>query len=131
MLVLALTGLAPVVGCNGDGCPCCDLPRAVNDWIIEIDPAPIPDPITEYPIFIDVNVEVRSLENGTPASDGLIVTLTVSPGAFVGGGSEIQRSLLDGGTSATIQADGPGRYQLAVAVEDAGRTAWITIDVGP
>ena len=131
LLFLAITTLIPVIGCGGDGCNYCDLPRAVHDWIIEIDPAPIPEPITGYPVFIDVDVEVRSLENGTPASDGLIVTLTVSPGAFVGGESEIQRFLVDGGTSATIQADGPGSYQLAVAVEDAGRTAWITINVGP
>jgi hypothetical protein len=130
VLALALTTLAPVVGCNGDGCPCCDLPRAVHDWIVEIHSAPMPDPITDYPIFIEVGVEVRSLENGTPAPDGLRVTLTVSPGAFVDGGSEIQRTLVDSGTSATIQADGPGSYQLAVTVEDAGRTAWITINVG-
>jgi hypothetical protein len=65
------------------------------------------------------------------ASDGLTVTLTVSPGSFVGGESAIERSLMDGRTSATIQADAPGSYRLAVTVEDAGRTAWVTIDVGP
>ncbi len=131
MLIVAVASLAPLIGCGGDDCPCCDLPRAVHDWIIEIDPAPIPVPITEYPIFIEVGIEVRSLENGTLASDGLTVTLTVSPGSFVGGGSEIERPLINGRTSATVQADAPGSYLLAVTVEDAGRTAWVTIDVGP
>lgn len=131
MLVVAVTALAPAIGCDSGGCPCCDLPRAVHDWIIEIDSAPLPDPITEYPIFIDVSVVVRSLENGSLAPDGLLVTLTVSPGSFVGGGSEVERYLVDGGTSATLQADAPERYQLSVTVEGEGRTVWFVIDVGP
>jgi len=129
-VVAAVATFASVIGCDGGGCPCCDLPRGVHDWMIEIHLAPIPDPITEVPVFIEFTVEVRSLENGTPAPDGLIVTLTVSPGSFVGGESEIERSLLNGGTSATIRADGPGTYRLAVTAGDDGRTAWATINVG-
>jgi hypothetical protein len=102
----------------------------VNDWIVEIDSSPVPDPITEYPIFVDVSVEVRSLENGTPAPDGHIVTLKVSPGSFIGGVSEVERSLVGGGTSATIQADGPGSYRFSVTTEGGGRTSWIIIDIG-
>jgi hypothetical protein len=131
MLVVASVALAPVVGCDSGGCPCCDLRRGVHDWIIEIDAAPVPDPINGYPVFIDVSVEVRSLENGSPAPDGLIVTLTVSPGSFVGGGSQVERSLVEGGTSATIEADAPGSYRLSVTEDGAGRTVWIIIDVGP
>lgn len=130
MVAAALTTLAPATGCDSGGCPCCDLPRASNDWIIEIDAGLVPDPVTEYPIFIDVDVEVRSLENGGPAPDGLVVTLTVSPGRFIGGGSEVERSLVEGGTSATIQADAPGSYRFSVTVEGQGRTAWIVINVG-
>jgi hypothetical protein len=103
----------------------------VHDWIIEIDAAPVPDPITGYPVFVGVGVEVRSLENGSPAPDGLVVTLTVSPGCFVGGESRIERPLVDGGTSATIRADAPASYRFSVTEEGAGRTAWIVIDVGP
>jgi hypothetical protein len=62
MLIPVLTTLAPVIGCDSDGCPCCDLPRITLDWIIEIDTAPVPDRITEYPILIGVSVDVRSLE---------------------------------------------------------------------
>lgn len=130
MLVVALSTLSPLIGCDGGGCPCCDLPRAVNDWIIEIDFAPIPNPITEYPIFINVSVEVRSLENGTPAPDGQVVILNVSPGSFISGESEVERSLVGGGTSATIRADGPGSYRFSVTAEGGGRTSWIIIDVG-
>ncbi len=114
-LLVALTALAPVTGCDDGGCPCCDLPRELNDW----------------PVFIEVAVEVRSLENGTPAPDGQTVTLTVSPGAFVGGGSEIVRALVDGRTTATIRAEAPGSYRFAVTVDGAVRTAWTLIDVGP
>jgi hypothetical protein len=131
MLVVASVVLAPVVGCDSGGCPCCDLPRGVHDWIIEIDAAPVPEPITAYPVFVDVGVEVRSLENGAPAPDGLVVTLTVSPGSFVGGESRIELSLVAGGTSATIRADAPGSYRFSATEESAGRTAWIVIDVGP
>jgi hypothetical protein len=131
MLVVASVVLVPLVGCDSGGCPCCDLPRGVHDWIIEIDAAPVPDPINGYPVFIDVSVEVRSVENGSPAPDGLIVTLTVSPGSFVGGGSQVERSLVDGGTSATIEAVAPGSYRLSVNEDGAGRTVWIVIDVGP
>lgn len=130
MLILVLAAVAPGTGCDSDGCSCCDLPRGVNDWIIEIDAAPVPDPITGYPILIDVDVEVRSLENGTPAPDGLVVTLTVSPGSFVDGEPVVERFLVDGGTSATVQADAPGSYRVSVTVPGAERTAWITIDVG-
>jgi hypothetical protein len=131
MLVVALTVLAPVIGCDGSGCPCCELPRVAIDWIIEIDSEPVPDPITEYPIFIDVGVTVRSLENGAPAPDGLIVTLNVSPGSFVGGESEVERSLVDGGTAATLQVDAPGSYRLSVTIEGQVRTASVIINVGP
>ncbi|MEX1309729.1 MAG: hypothetical protein AB1Z65_04865 [Candidatus Sulfomarinibacteraceae bacterium] len=130
-LVAALATLAPAIGCDRGGCPCCDLPRGVHDWIIEIDAAPVPDPITGFPVFVDVSVEVRSLENGSPAPDGLVVTLTVSPGSFVGGGTQVERSLVDGGASATIRADAAGSYRLSVTEEGEGRTAWIVIDVGP
>jgi hypothetical protein len=130
-LLVALTALAPVTGCDDGGCPCCDLPRELNDWIIEIDPGPVPDPGNGFPVFIEVAVEVRSLENGTPAPDGQTVTLTVSPGAFVGGGSEIVRALVDGRTTATIRAEAPGSYRFAVTVDGAVRTAWTLIDVGP
>jgi hypothetical protein len=129
-LVVAMATLAPVIGCDGGGCPCCDLPHVQNDWIIEIHSSPVPDPITEYPVLVDVRVEVRSLENGTPAPDGQIATLTVSPGSFIGGQSVVERSLADGGATATIQADAPGSYRLSVTVEGAARTAWILIDVG-
>jgi hypothetical protein len=129
--VLALSLLVSLIGCDSGGCPCCDLPRAALDWIIEFELAPLPDPITEYPVFIDAGVEVRSLENGSPAPDGLIVTLTVSPGSFVGGGSEAARSLVAGRTSATIQVDTPGSYRFSATVEGQGRSAWIIIDIGP
>jgi len=131
MLVAALTTLAPVIGCDRGGCRCCGVPRVTLDWIVEIDAAPVPDPITEYPILIGVNVRVRSLENDGPAPDGLIVNLSVSPGSFVGGESELERSLVNGRTSATIQVDAPGSYRFSVTVEGEGRTASVIINVDP
>jgi len=69
-------------------------------------------------------------KNGSPAPDGLIVDLRVSPGSFVGGESEIEQSLLNKRTSATIQISAPGSYWFSVTVKGEGRTASVLINVG-
>lgn len=117
-------------GCSDEDCGCCDLPAATRDWLIEITLGPIPDDIVAYPVFVDVWVKVRSLENGDPATDGLILTMTVSPGAFVGGGTTVERPLQRGGASATIRAEGPGSYRLTASMEGDARTVSTTFSIG-
>lgn len=115
-------------GCSGGSG--CDLPTGVRDWLIEVDLGHIPQQVSEYPFFVDVHVQVQSLENGQTPPDGLLVHFSISPGSFSNGQTEIERPLVNGRQSATLKIDAAGSYDLTVAIDEDVRTVHTSFTVG-
>jgi len=127
IILVGLLGLL-LTGCNdGRGC---DLPSGGRDWLILVELGHIPGHISEYPFFVNVHVEVRSLETGAAPPDGLVVALTISPGSFSNGQTEIELSLVNGRQSSTLKIDTAGSYELTATIEGDGRSAHTTFTVG-
>lgn len=118
-----------LTGCN-DGCGC-DLPTTGRDWRIEVTIGHIPSNIPEYPIFVDIHVQVWDLENGGVPPDGLMVALSISPGSFTDGQTEIELPLVNGRLSSTLLIDAAGDYELTVSIEGEGRVVHTNFNVGP
>jgi len=127
VVLLGFSGLL-LSGCS-DGCGC-DLLPGTRDWFIEIDVGPIPDPVPEYPTLVHVRVDVRNLETGALPPDGLLATLSVTPGTFDNGRSEIELPLVNGRTTAILEIDRAGVYELTVSLAGEGHAAHATFNVG-
>jgi len=127
IILVGLSGLL-LTGCNdGSGC---DLPPGGRDWLIEVELGHIPSHISEYPFFVNVHLQVRSLETGNAPPDGLVVALTISPGSFSNGETEIQLPLVNGRQSSTLKIDTAGSYDLAATIEGDVRTVHASFTVG-
>lgn len=132
VFLVALAALAAALaaaGCGG-GCDCCDLPHGQQDWSVEFTVGAIPDPVPEYPVDVDVVIEVRSLENGVPAPDGFQVGLSVAPGSFIDGRTEFNAALVGGGIAVTVLAPEAGVYEVTVVLPNEARTARTSFSVG-
>lgn len=119
-----------VVGCGGDGGCGCDLPCHTNDWHVDVTFGNVPDEIPSYPIFVDVTVNLLHLETGSAPPDGMMVTLSVSPGSFDNGLTEINQPLSNGRVSAVIQIDAPAAYRLTISIPGETRTVTVALNVG-
>ncbi len=129
-VVVGFVMLVLLAGCGGDGGCGCDLPQRGRDWFIDITFSHIPDEIAEYPFFVNVGVQITNVETGSPAPDGLLVKLSISPGSFDNGQPEIQRTLINGRVSATVQADDAGVYELGILFVDESVTANKAFSIG-
>lgn len=128
--VVSFAILMSLFGCGGDGGCGCDLPRRTNDWLIDIDFSHIPDVIAEYPIHVDITVHISHLENGGPAPDGLMVTLTIEPGSFDNGLTELRQPIAGGRVSTRAQIENPGNYTLTIEIPGESFSATATFSVG-
>jgi hypothetical protein len=116
-------------GCD-DGCECCNYPRQAHDWVVDVFVGSIPEPVPAYPFDLEVMVEVRSLENGNPAPDGVVVHLSISPGSFVSGESVLEVSTVSGRATAIVRIPEAGVYELSVRPGSDAQTVRTTFEVG-
>jgi len=130
IIVVCISAMLLANGCGGDGGCGCDLPRQTNDWLVDVTFGSVPNEIASYPIFVDVIVRFTHLETGDPPPDGMMVTLSISPGSFDNGVTEIDQPCTSGHVSAVITIDNPAVYSLGVSIRGEDRTVTATLDVG-
>lgn len=119
------------VSCGGgDGGCGCDVPRRTQEWLVEIDYTGIPAEVVEYPFFVEATVHVSNIENGTPAADGTVVTLSISPGSFEDGATETNLPTAIGRVVVRIQVDAAGRYTLTVSLPGESSSVSSVFNIG-
>lgn len=127
ILLICIAAMLVLTACGDNET---NYPIGDGGWFIAIDVGRIPNGVTEYPILVDVEVEILNLDNGNPAADGSLVRLRVTPGSFDNDLPEIEKTLVDGQTTATLVISSPGSYDLEVEYPEGDSCATTCFSVG-
>jgi hypothetical protein len=123
-VVLSLVALS---GCD-ESTP--TFPIGDGGWQVVLEIGRIPNPVDEYPVFIEIEAQVINLTDGRRPSDGAILLFETSAGTYENGLNEIEIGMQDGVAGATLQVDQPGRYEVSAEYVEESTTVSTTIRVG-
>ena len=115
-IALLIFGVATflVAGCNESDT---NFPAGKSGWQMTLDLGEYPAGDIEYPVVMNIEAHVKSLDSGANAPDGSLLVFLVSDGTFENGLSEIEKTTLNGKATTTFQANHPGTYEMTVDFE--------------
>jgi len=114
-------------GCNESDS---SFPAGKSGWQLTVNVGEYPTGTLVFPVEIEIEAHLMSLDSGADVPDGTLVIFTVSDGSFENGMTEIQKTTLNGIAVSYFKADNPGTYQLSVNYEGQINPVVSTFTIG-
>ena len=101
-------------GCNDSDS---NFPAGKSGWQLTVNVGEFPTGTLVFPVEIEIEAHLMSLDSGADVPDGTLLIFTISDGSFENGMTEIPKTTLNGMAVSYLQADNRGTYQLSVRYE--------------
>ncbi len=127
IVALACVAIFLISGCNDSDS---SFPAGKSGWQLTVDVGEYPAGTMVFPVQVEIEAHMMSLDSGADAPDGTIHFFAISEGSFENDMAEIQKTTLNGKAVSNLQADIPGTYELSVSYEGQTNPVVSTFTLG-
>jgi hypothetical protein len=127
VVILTCAAVFLVSGCNDSDT---SFPVGKSGWQLTVDVGNYPAGTMVFPVHMEIEGHLMSLDSGADAPDGTLLIFAISEGSFENGMKEIQKTTLNGRAVSNLQADNPGTYELSVSYEGQTNPVVSTFTLG-